>query len=166
MSSPTGICRLCCIEEACQAFRRRQEAQTTYTSRVESVMPDIDYQNLFCRVCFCGPEPELKEGGQLISPCRCAGSVRCIHLHCLRTWQATQRAQGRSQKSQSCELCGSRYVIPEKLLQKERRQSSHLERVQTGLKRLWQWCNDSAQGPLWQEALRYWRNALLVGLLA
>ena len=104
----------------------------------------------------------MREAGQLISPCSCTGSVRCIHLHCLRTWQATQRAQGRSCKSQSCELCGSKYTISQKVLQQERRQLSYLERVQHGLKQVWQWCNDTAQGPLWQEALRYWRNALLV----
>lgn len=125
---------------------------------------DID-QYLFCRVCFCGPDLVLNEGGQLISPCSCSGSVRHVHLHCLRTWQATQRAQGRSQKSHSCELCGSKYVISEELLQRERRQSSCVERVYSGLKRAWQWCNDTAQGPVWQEALRYWRNALLVRLL-
>ena len=125
-------------------------------------MLDTDPESLFCRVCFCGPDPEMREAGQLISPCSCTGSVRCIHLHCLRTWQATQRAQGRSLKSQSCELCGSKYVISQKLLQQERCQLSYLERVQNGLKRAWQWCNNTAQGPMWQEALRYWRNALLV----
>ena len=128
-------------------------------------MPDIEHESLFCRVCFCGPDPEMREAGQLISPCSCTGSVSCIHLHCLRTWQATQRAQGRSLKSQSCELCGSKYVISQKLLQQERCQLSYLERVQNGLKWAWQWCNHTAQGPMWQEALRYWRNALLVWLV-
>lgn len=132
-----------------------------YSVSAERAM-DIDDESLFCRVCFCGPDPKMREAGQLISPCSCTGSVRCIHLHCLRTWQATQRAQGRSCKSQSCELCGSKYTISQKVLQQERRQLSYLERVQHGLKQVWQWCNDTAQGPLWQEALRYWRNALLV----
>ena len=103
--------------------------------------------------------------GQLITPCRCTGSVRYIHLHCLRTWQATQKAQGRSLQSQSCELCGSKYTISQKVLQQERRELSAIEKVQAGLKEVWQWCNDTAQGPIWQEAMRYWRNGLLVRFL-
>lgn len=149
---------LCVVTEAGDERKLRSPG-------VVSVMPEIDHQYLLCRVCFCGPDPGLNQGGQLVSPCNCTGSVRYVHLHCLRTWQATQRAQGRSHKSQSCELCGSKYVISEDVLQRERRQSSFLERVQDGLKRAWQWCNDTAQGPIWQEALRYWRNALLVRLL-
>lgn len=125
----------------------------------------MDYENLFCRVCFSGVDPGMREGGQLISPCSCTGSVRCIHLHCLRTWQATQKAQGRSLQAQSCELCGSKYTISQKVLQQERRQLSFSDKVQTGLKEVWQWCNDTAQGPIWQEAMRYWRNGLLVRLL-
>ncbi len=115
-----------------------------------------------CRVCFCGPEPSLKAGGQLISPCSCSGSVRYIHLSCLRTWQATQRAQGRTQRSSCCELCGCKYSVPRKVLQQEIEQCTYLETLQLGLKRVWNWFNDTAQGPMWQEALRYWRNALLV----
>ena len=119
-----------------------------------------------CRVCFCGPDPAVKAAGQLISPCNCTGSVRCIHLQCLRTWQATQRAQGRGHRANCCELCGCKYHVPDRLLQQEREQCSYLDTVQQGLKRMWQWCNDTAQGPIWQEAARYWRNALLVGPLA
>lgn len=115
-----------------------------------------------CRVCFCGPDPALKAGGQLVSPCSCTGSVRFIHLHCLRTWQATQRAQGRNNRSQCCELCGCMYSLPKKVLQQEKEQFTYLETLQLGVRRIWLWFNDTAQGPVWQEALRYWRNALLV----
>ena len=129
------------------------------------MIDDTDNEHPFCRVCFCGPDPELKAAGHLISPCSCTGSVRCIHLHCLRTWQATQRAQGRSHRSHTCELCGCQYAVPARVLQQEREQTSYLEVAQRRVKRLWQWCSDTAQGPTWQEALRYWRNALLVGFL-
>jgi len=37
---------------------------------------------LACRICF---EPETPEN-QLISPCRCTGSMRWIHEECLKTW--------------------------------------------------------------------------------
>ena len=41
-----------------------------------------------CRICFC-------EGGfdglnPLISPCKCSGSVKYIHLNCLRKWLTTK----------------------------------------------------------------------------
>lgn len=154
------------MSKACRLFQCGQANQTNaYSIRADRVVPVMDYENLFCRVCFSGVDPEMREGGQLISPCSCTGSVRCIHLHCLRTWQATQKAQGRSLQSQSCELCGSKYTIPQKVLQQERRQLSFSEKVQMGLKEVWQWCNDTAQGPIWQEAMRYWRNGLLVRFL-
>lgn len=35
-----------------------------------------------CRFCFEGPEV-----GELISPCRCSGGQKYIHLQCLRLWQ-------------------------------------------------------------------------------
>jgi len=37
-----------------------------------------------CRYCFEG-----EEGGELISPCRCAGGQKWVHLICLRAWQRT-----------------------------------------------------------------------------
>ncbi len=126
------------------------------------MLDDTELAQPLCRVCFCGTEPTLKASGHLISPCSCTGSVRYIHLHCLRTWQATQRAQGRVSRSQCCELCGCKYSVPKKVLQQEVEQSTYLEKIQLGLKRIWLWFNDTAQGPMWQEALRYWRNALLV----
>lgn len=35
-----------------------------------------------CRYCFAGIEE-----GPLISPCRCSGGQKFVHLHCLRRWQ-------------------------------------------------------------------------------
>jgi len=36
-----------------------------------------------CRFCF----DEEEEGNELISPCRCKGGQKWIHLGCLRKWQ-------------------------------------------------------------------------------
>lgn len=36
-----------------------------------------------CRICFCGEE----DGQSLVSPCKCQGSQRYVHLSCLRKWQ-------------------------------------------------------------------------------
>uniref|UniRef100_A0A665X9J0 RING-type E3 ubiquitin transferase n=2 Tax=Echeneis naucrates TaxID=173247 RepID=A0A665X9J0_ECHNA len=52
-----------------------------------------------CRICFQGPEK-----GELLSPCRCDGSVRCTHQSCLIRW-ISERG------SWSCELCYFKYQV-------------------------------------------------------
>ncbi|CAL9704168.1 unnamed protein product [Knipowitschia caucasica] len=52
-----------------------------------------------CRICFQGPDK-----GELLSPCRCAGSVRCTHQSCLIRW-ISERG------SWSCELCLFKYHV-------------------------------------------------------
>uniref|UniRef100_A0A673ZSX9 RING-type E3 ubiquitin transferase n=1 Tax=Salmo trutta TaxID=8032 RepID=A0A673ZSX9_SALTR len=52
-----------------------------------------------CRICFQGPEQ-----GELLSPCRCSGSVRCTHEPCLIKW-ISERG------SWSCELCYYKYHV-------------------------------------------------------
>ncbi|XP_017567594.1 E3 ubiquitin-protein ligase MARCHF4 [Pygocentrus nattereri] len=52
-----------------------------------------------CRICFQGPEQ-----GELLSPCRCSGSVRCTHEPCLIKW-ISERG------SWSCELCYYKYQV-------------------------------------------------------
>ncbi|CXI31090.1 FHA domain protein, putative [Plasmodium berghei] len=63
-----------------------------------------------CRICLCEYE---NEGNPLISPCKCKGSMKYIHLNCLRTWMKGRlnvRSDGDSTvsffwKQLSCELC-------------------------------------------------------------
>lgn len=52
-----------------------------------------------CRICFQGPDK-----GELLSPCRCDGSVRCTHQSCLIRW-ISERG------SWSCELCLFKYHV-------------------------------------------------------
>ncbi|CAL8240945.1 unnamed protein product [Merluccius merluccius] len=52
-----------------------------------------------CRICFQGPEH-----GELLSPCRCSGSVRCTHHPCLIKW-ISERG------SWACELCYYKYQV-------------------------------------------------------
>jgi len=63
-----------------------------------------------CRICWAPGDAEC--GGQLVSPCHCTGSVRYIHVRCLRQWQRTLRSQGAAHKAQSCDLCCARYQVP------------------------------------------------------
>ncbi|XP_078737689.1 uncharacterized protein LOC144951349 isoform X1 [Lampetra fluviatilis] len=62
---------------------------------------DSSSHSPLCRICFQG-----QEQGELLSPCRCNGSVRCTHQPCLVKW-ISERG------SWSCELCYYKYqVIP------------------------------------------------------
>lgn len=51
---------------------------------------------IFCRICH--------DDGDLISPCRCCGSVGLIHLSCLEKWLSTSNQSG-------CEICGHEFVV-------------------------------------------------------
>ena len=43
---------------------------------------DEDDDDELCRYCFEG-----REEGELISPCKCDGGQKFVHLACLRRWQ-------------------------------------------------------------------------------
>ncbi|KAM4626550.1 E3 ubiquitin-protein ligase MARCHF4 [Discoglossus pictus] len=60
---------------------------------------DSGMRTPLCRICFQGPEQ-----GELLSPCRCDGSVKCSHQPCLIRW-ISERG------SWSCELCYYKYHV-------------------------------------------------------
>ncbi|XP_018408071.1 PREDICTED: E3 ubiquitin-protein ligase MARCH4 [Nanorana parkeri] len=60
---------------------------------------DSGMRTPLCRICFQGPEQ-----GELLSPCRCDGSVKCSHQPCLIKW-VSERG------SWSCELCYYKYHV-------------------------------------------------------
>ena len=71
-----------------------------------------------CRICFC--EGNFEGLNPLISPCKCIGSVKYIHLNCLRKWLTSKITTKVSPtndiycyvyKSLKCEICQS--PIPE-----------------------------------------------------
>lgn len=67
-------------------------------------------ENSTCRFCWMGVDED--EGGELLAPCRCAGSVKYVHRRCLGSWQRTQRTQGAFRKSYRCDICKERYRVP------------------------------------------------------
>ena len=71
-----------------------------------------------CRICFC--DGNFEGNNPLISPCKCSGSVKYIHLYCLRKWltsKITTKISSNNDiycyvfKSLKCEICQS--IIPE-----------------------------------------------------
>ncbi|KAE8290507.1 E3 ubiquitin-protein ligase MARCH11 [Larimichthys crocea] len=63
-----------------------------------------------CRICFQGAEQ-----GDLLNPCRCDGSVRYTHQHCLLKWISERGCW-------TCELCCYRFHV-----------------IAINMKRPWQW---------------------------
>jgi hypothetical protein len=62
-----------------------------------------------CKICF---SDEFTTENPLITPCQCVGSVKNVHLDCLRSWLATKtvsRERGHAKtyhlKGLNCELC-------------------------------------------------------------
>uniref|UniRef100_A0A8C9NF18 RING-type E3 ubiquitin transferase n=1 Tax=Serinus canaria TaxID=9135 RepID=A0A8C9NF18_SERCA len=60
---------------------------------------DSGIRTPLCRICFQGPEQ-----GELLSPCRCDGSVKCTHQPCLIKWISERGCW-------SCELCYYKYHV-------------------------------------------------------
>ena len=61
-----------------------------------------------CRICM---EPNSRDM-PLISPCKCAGSVKYIHEECLKTWLISQ--EGDIDEGQ-CELCKTSFLMEFKI---------------------------------------------------
>ena len=73
-----------------------------------------EIESVVCRICLTEEEPGIMD--PLISPCKCAGSMRFIHHSCLKTWFAQKRVMKTSSivttffwKNLECELCKSPY---------------------------------------------------------
>lgn len=78
-------------------------------------------QQKCCRICF---DKEF-EGSKLIAPCKCRGSSRYIHIHCLSQWQETAIENNAPQKATTCPVCLSEYTYPSKLFLLYRRLAHH-----------------------------------------
>ena len=81
------------------------------TNLIPSVNKDLnmDSELMCCRICLS--EQELPEH-ELISPCKCGGSVRYIGLSCLKEWLHGKRYCKKSRgvhsfiwKTLECEIC-------------------------------------------------------------
>lgn len=62
-----------------------------------------------CRICF----EQGSRSNNLITPCRCFGSVRYVHEECLKLWLLSSKGQDISLAS--CELCKTPYLMEMKV---------------------------------------------------
>ena len=88
--------------------------------KVKDVNEKIKNKPINCRFCFS--EGLFDGDNPLISPCSCTGSVKYIHLNCLRKWltsKVTVKSTSNNNiycyifKNMECELC--KCVIPERV---------------------------------------------------
>eukprot|EP00928_Gymnodinium_smaydae_P015089 TRINITY_DN1552_c0_g3_i1.p1 TRINITY_DN1552_c0_g3~~TRINITY_DN1552_c0_g3_i1.p1 ORF type:complete len:417 (-),score=61.92 TRINITY_DN1552_c0_g3_i1:141-1391(-) len=60
---------------------------------------------LQCRFCLQEDDPDA-----LIAPCKCVGTGKYVHEHCLRRWQEEVRDHG-DDRAVICQLCQSRFSL-------------------------------------------------------
>jgi len=67
-----------------------------------------------CRICF--HDENTKKEPMVSSPCKCSGSVKYLHLNCLRLWFKSQVIERKNKyfhsyswKELKCDICGSLY---------------------------------------------------------
>ena len=84
------------------------EGSVHATSDIKRVVTDPNEK--FCRFCF--ETEETPEKGNLINPCRCEGSLKHIHVECLKTW--LMQKEFNSKIGSSCEICNSYYHLEAK----------------------------------------------------
>jgi hypothetical protein len=61
-----------------------------------------------CRICY-GTEEDEEELGRLISPCKCSGTAKYVHILCLQEWRKRSTAAGSSKSFFECDLCKYQY---------------------------------------------------------
>jgi len=66
-------------------------------------MNNVD--NRVCRICFGGVN-EILESGKLISPCKCKGSMKYVHVNCLNEWRL---ASANNSSYYQCDQCKYKY---------------------------------------------------------
>jgi hypothetical protein len=69
-----------------------------------------------CRICLSEEDPATRNENPLINPCSCTGSLKFIHLTCLKEWLEGKKHKKETQivnsyiwKSLECELCKNGY---------------------------------------------------------
>ncbi|KAG0224107.1 hypothetical protein BGW42_005315 [Actinomortierella wolfii] len=58
-----------------------------------------------CRICL-DDDPH-----GLYSPCRCRGSIKFVHSHCLTRWRKSLMVHGRDESANACTMCGFKFVL-------------------------------------------------------
>lgn len=66
------------------------------------------YEPPHCRTCWEGEDSE--DGGRLVAPCACTGSMRFVHTRCLTAWQQQLRASKGIAAARRCDICKTAWL--------------------------------------------------------
>lgn len=61
-----------------------------------------------CRTCWEGEDCE--DGGRLVAPCACTGSMRFVHARCLAAWQQQLRLSKGIAAARRCDVCKTAWL--------------------------------------------------------
>jgi FHA domain/RING-variant domain len=74
---------------------------------------EVDKENSSCKICL---SDQIEEGNPLISPCKCSGTMKFIHVQCLQmcvfsqmSIKTSEACKSYSWKSMHCSLCGDQF---------------------------------------------------------
>ena len=82
---------------------------------LENNETDTKSENRACRICYIEEE---SDDNPLVQPCICSGSMKYIHLNCLKTWintsvniklESTEYCNVYTYKPAECELCKTKF---------------------------------------------------------
>lgn len=103
---------------------------TTTTKCITFSKENYTTDDIVCRICLCGEEID-NNTNPLISPCKCSGSMKWVHLQCLRTWMSGRLNLSSDActlsfywRSLECELC--RIPYPRKICTNENPEGTDL----------------------------------------
>ena len=67
---------------------KENEKKTMKKKTQKDIFSKLEKMKRVCRICYL--EEDEKEENPLVQPCICAGSMKFIHLSCLRKWVSTR----------------------------------------------------------------------------
>ena len=85
-------------------------------SLAKNILDKIEKKNKVCRICYI--EEDDPENNPLVQPCICSGSMKYIHLSCLKHWISTRSCEKIDTttycivyiiKQVECELCKTKF---------------------------------------------------------
>ena len=68
-------------------YTNKSPENKNFSEKSKSKTPFSDYNQKCCRICYLD---EDTDSNPLIQPCQCSGSLRYIHMDCLRHWIGTR----------------------------------------------------------------------------
>ena len=67
-----------------------------------------DKNEIECRICRLGPDPEDPEDEPMCQPCKCSGSIGYVHQTCQEQWL---KHKNKALGTAKCELCSYQFLF-------------------------------------------------------